>query len=402
MAALHNALKTLSPTPFSLVPTETTDLKSYLQDAFHRAQVLIDSVPLPTPPNTGRSRANTTASIASNASEISPSPARSDPPRAEHAILQKEWGKPVKLTPKENPLGMTVYRLAGKDGKGAWFARRSVHEGLGFEKWKKGLQREFPKTMEVQGGPGEGNIRGIGAERRVERHVVEGVGMAEGEFWCTCCDWTGDLKISVVTVCSKQRLFYAITLKLFSGFRSPMLIPPRLILVYHLSAQFPGPTTPRDFVTLLLTSDAALVDEPSSRPGSSASEGHPPRLTSRPPHFLVISKPCDHPDCPPRDGFIRGQYESIEFVQEIPPKPEDPPTLEGEELVNPVEWIMITRSDPGGSVPRFMVERGTPSGIVADASKFLDWACSADHPTIDEDEHENSLKAPNGNRPRNG
>lgn len=184
MAALHNALKTLSPTPFSSVPTETTELKKYLQDAFHRAQVLIDSVPLPPHPDTGRSRANTTTSIASNASEISPSPARSDPPRAEHAVLQKEWGKPYKLTPKENPLGMTVYKLAGKDGKGAWFARRSVHEGLGFDKWKKGLQREFPKTMEVQGGPGEGNIRGIGAERRVEKHVVEEVGMAEGKFWC--------------------------------------------------------------------------------------------------------------------------------------------------------------------------------------------------------------------------
>ena len=40
---------------------------------------------------------------------------------------------------------------------------------------------------------------------------------------------------------------------------------------------------------------------------------------------------------------------------------------------------MITRSDPGGSVPRFMVERGTPGSIVADASKFLDWACKKDH-----------------------
>ncbi|KAA6407802.1 MAG: hypothetical protein FRX48_08153 [Lasallia pustulata] len=350
MAALHNALKTLSPTAFSSVPTKTPELKEYLQDAFHRAQVLIDSVPLPPPPTTGRSRANTTTSIASNASEISPSPARSDPPRAEHAILQKEWGKPVKLTPKENPLGMTVYKLAGKDGKGAWFARRSVHEGLGFEKWKKGLQREFPETMEVQGGPGEGNIRGIGAEKRVERHVVEGVGMAE---------------------------------------------------VYHLSAQFPGPTTPRDFVTLLLTSDSALIDEASSRPASSASEGHPPRLTSRPPHFMVISKPCDHPDCPPRDGFVRGQYESIEFVQEIPLKPEESPTSEGEELANPVEWIMITRSDPGGSVPRFMVERGTPSSIVADASKFLDWACRADHPTIEEDHQDDNLKVGNSVGERN-
>lgn len=117
---------------------------------------------------------------------------------------------------------------------------------------------------------------------------------------------------------------------------------------------------------------------------------------------MVISKPCDHPDCPPRDGFIRGQYESIELVQEIPPKPEDNPISKGEEQINPVEWIMITRSDPGGSVPRFMVERGTPSGIVSDASKFLDWACTADHPTIDEDNQEDTLEVPNGNQGRNG
>ena len=183
MAALHDALKSLSPTSFSSIPKDESELKTYLQDAFQQAQVLIDSVPLPPSPDTGRSRANTATSSASSASEISSSPARSDPPRAEHAALQREWGKPVKLTPKENPLGVTVYKLGGKDGKGAWFARRSVHEGLGFEKWKRGLQREFPKTMEVQGGPGEGNIRGIGAEKRVERHEVKEVGKVEGEFW---------------------------------------------------------------------------------------------------------------------------------------------------------------------------------------------------------------------------
>lgn len=183
---------------------------------------------------------------------------------------------------------------------------------------------------------------------------------------------------------------------------------------------------------------------------------------------MVISRPCLHPDCPPRDGFIRGQYESIEFVQEIPLRPKktsstthlrnhdcarasssspnraDPletmqnslnkeredetgldnvqgdvaprPSLDhsvswrgrkrgktisfaesrgsrakGEAVdmlqddsddlaeTNPVEWVMITRSDPGGSVPRFLVERGTPSGIVADASKFVDWAFNKEH-----------------------
>ena len=172
---------------------------------------------------------------------------------------------------------------------------------------------------------------------------------------------------------------------------------------------------------------------------------------------MVISRPCDHPECPPREGYVRGQYESVEFIREVPMKLKKAastsnllgnirersvsPSLEKEavmrsaekklngsadyernadglspaveediaregrkrgktisfagsrgasakgeamdnphghdynEEMNPVEWIMITRSDPGGNVPRFLVERGTPGSIVADASKFLDWAC---------------------------
>ena len=62
-----------------------------------------------------------------------------------------------------------------------------------------------------------------------------------------------------------------------------------------------------------------------------------------------------------------------------------PESDEEDEEINPVEWIMITRSDPGGSVPRWMVERGTPSGIVADASKFLDWACQKGHLGVEEE-----------------
>jgi len=227
--------------------------------------------------------------------------------------------------------------------------------------------------------------------------------------------------------------------------------------VYLLSAQFAGPTTPRDFVTMLLTSDHALTDE-------SGGENEVPR------HYMVISKPCNHPDTAPRDGYIRGEYESVEFIREIPRK--KPPqrsasamnlssqgkharnqssTLgkeavlrnatrnhsrgmsdsdvpigakasasetdlshsesrargktisfdssrdtKGEKLdnsgqedeseSNPVEWIMITRSDPGGSVPRFMVERGTPGGIVSDAGKFLNWASSKNIEDFDSDE----------------
>ncbi len=80
-------------------------------------------------------------------------------------------------------MAMAVYKTAGKDGKGAWFARRSVHEGMGFKKWKMGLQKEFPESMAVRGGPGEGNIRGIGGERRVERIAVDGMGMIEGDIF---------------------------------------------------------------------------------------------------------------------------------------------------------------------------------------------------------------------------
>lgn len=193
---------------------------------------------------------------------------------------------------------------------------------------------------------------------------------------------------------------------------------------------------------------------------------------------MVISKPCIHPDCPPRDGFVRGQYESIEFIREVPtgsrkgaglevPRqtrnransaslardsivrnaskahtfphnldpsqdgratiPDAAPSagagqgteaagrargktisfvesaggevtanasltgrkghdLDETEESNPVEWIMITRSDPGGNVPRWMVERGTPSSIVADAIKFLDWACKLEDSHVEEND----------------
>jgi hypothetical protein len=120
--------------------------------------------------------------------------------------LQKEW-KQVKMNPRENPLGMSVYKLGGKDGRGSWFARRSVHEGLGFTKWKKGLEKEFPETMKVQGGPGEGNIRGIGGERRVAYKNIEGVGKMEGRS--LSCIYNSRLMIySISSVCSISRAYY--------------------------------------------------------------------------------------------------------------------------------------------------------------------------------------------------
>jgi Protein of unknown function (DUF3074) len=181
MAALHEALQTLSPIEWDEI--EHSDLKSFLQESMSKSQTLIDSVPPPPEdmPTLTRPRSNTNASSSSNGSEVSTT-ADHVPASSLHAALQKEWGKPIKLAPKDNPLGIHVYKLGGKDGKGAWFARRSCHEGLGFKKWKKSLEREFHESLQVHGGPGEGNVRGIGADRRIVKKKVEGAGEMAGAF----------------------------------------------------------------------------------------------------------------------------------------------------------------------------------------------------------------------------
>jgi hypothetical protein len=113
---------------------------------------------------------------------------------------------------------------------------------------------------------------------------------------------------------------------------------------------------------MLITSPNCLTD--ASKVGSEI-----------PRHYMVVSIPVNHPDAPPRDGMVRGFYESIEMIREIPLSGNDDPET------NPVEWIMVTRSDPGGGIPRFMVERNVPSSIVQDAVKFLNWACPQDGAT---------------------
>ena len=411
MATLHSALAGLAPLNFDECPSDPAELDQFMSGLFDNSETVLESVPIGALEDSpARPRSATTSSIASSSSEMSSSSARSAPPSPEHVALQKEWGKPLKINAKDNPLNIQVYKCSGKDSRGAWFARRSVHEGLGFARFKRGLEREFPETMKVQGGPGEGNIRGIGGEKCVHDMEVPGKGRVQ---------------------------------------------------VYYLSAQFPGPTTPRDFVTFLVTSAKAMKN---------TQHGDVPELAPR--HYMVISKPCLHPDCPPKDGMVRGQYESVEFIREVPRKPKkfmsshDLPTVDrtmngrrspdlerdavlrsaglasklgtqhenrsAEDVTrhdyrasldparepsrspsgrrrgatvaapdsphdstrqrhqeeadqydpeaNPVEWIMITRSDPGGGIPRFMVERGTPSSIVADAYKFLNWATQQDLP----------------------
>ncbi|KAI1327856.1 hypothetical protein F5Y16DRAFT_370511 [Xylariaceae sp. FL0255] len=268
----------------------------------------------------------------------------------EIAELRKEW-KEVKLNASANPFGMHVFKLSSKDGRGAWFARRSVHRGLSFETWKSGMESELAEGLKVQGEPGDGAVRGLGADRRVVNETVDGCGKIE---------------------------------------------------VYELSARFGGPTTPRDFVTLCLSSDSATRS---------------PENAKKARHFILVSKPCQHPECPQKDGFIRGSYESVELIREVKVhedrkqsqdansslditttdgnvsssenaaegrvSKDDPVTRAGggsdhEHDVGEtvIEWLMITRSDPGGNVPRFLVERGMAPVLASDADKFFKWMSS--------------------------
>jgi hypothetical protein len=314
MAELHEALKALSPTTWDDVPLD--DLSPYMTALLTSGELICNSVPPPvdgTPFLEAKPHFDQPNGATSH-KDVLPSQARSHPPSKDHEDLQKNWGKAMKFSAKENPLNIAVYKMAGKDRFGAWFARRSVHEGIGFSKFINAMKSEFDESLAVEGGPGSGSIRGIGADTRLEKKEVDGLGAVE---------------------------------------------------VYQLSAQFPGPTTPREFIPLILTSDQAMTKMSAAQ--TSDGQTHIPRS------HMILSRPITHPNAPERSGYIRGKYESVELVREIPLSKTSDNASNDPEL-NPVEWIMITRSDPGGGIPRFMVDRGTPSAMLGDVHKWLDWA----------------------------
>lgn len=369
----HEPFKALGPIDWAEIAAQQSSdaLPDFLSKTFASAQTLIDSVPEPSrsaAAASGRARAQTdSAALAPHvAAAVSSSAAHGDAELA--GKIRKDW-KEVKVGPKENPMGMAVWKLSAKDGKGSWFARRSAHRELPYERWRAGLEREFEESLrrnERAAAAGDDatigahKIRGIGAERKVEEMVVEGAAAK--------------------------------------------------LHVYLLSVRFPGPTTPRDFVTLLITSQDEEDGEKDA--GQGGEEKRKKKNGRKPRQFMVLSKPCQHPDAPPRPGFIRGTYESVEIIREVPvdkplrrtrssldttkddfarPAVEDStvPSVqharsdvgaqdEEDEPEYAIEWLMITRSDPGGSVPRFMVEKGTPPGICTDAGKFVKWLYSED------------------------
>lgn len=331
MADLQSALKLLCPVEWADVPQD--DLPRFLSDCFKAGELLCNSVP-PSPNGTpfeSSAPTNTVPNAAKSAAEMHSSSVRPPKRFPGHEELQKKWGKPMKFNKRDNPLDIALYKMAGHDRNGAWFARYNVLEGMGFSKFKKAMQREFPETLLEQGPPGAGAKRGLSADRRVER-VVEGQGKLE---------------------------------------------------VYQLSAQMPSPVSPREFVTLLLSTEEALTEK--SAVEITSGENYTPR------HFMVVSKPLEHPDTPNRPSFVKGHYESVELIREIPlhaakgTRSDD--KLSDDPELNPVEWIMITRSDPGGGIPRFLVDRGTPEAMLGDVTKFLNWACPQENiPDADADE----------------
>ncbi|GFF80329.1 hypothetical protein IFM61606_01509 [Aspergillus udagawae] len=403
MASLQEALQCLSPTTWDSVPSDPAKLRDYINDISSKARLIVDSVP-ETPPSR-KQTCYTFDPSSPAASRITPSLARTGSTDPKLASLQREWGKPIKPAgSKENPLEIPIYKVQGADGKGHWFGRRTVHEGLPFSTWKRKLASEMEETLEAnqarlrKGRVADQAVRGIGAERLIERVKVK--------------DENGERDLGTVNV-------------------------------YHVSAQFPKPTTPRDFVTLIINWETE-VNGGSEATGAGA--GAEAQRRGR--NWMMVSKPCEHPDAPSRQGYIRGQYESVEFIREIPvtkppvrdvplekavsparsednllrqgasaepaaqkeaiggkvgrprgktesavlenrdketAKPIDGLDRDDEEDPWPVEWIMVTRSDPGGSIPRWMVEKGTPKSICTDAVKFVDWACR-DTTTRDEDE----------------
>ncbi|OQE25350.1 hypothetical protein PENSTE_c006G04312 [Penicillium steckii] len=344
MAALHEALECLKPTSWEVVPQSPDELRDYVRDIFKNSRLVAESLPDP-PTNENETSHTESARVISSSARVG----ETDP---ELTSLQKEWGKPLKMGgPKDNPLGVTVWKLSASDGGGSWFGRRSVHEGLPYTRWQEKLSAEYDETLKInrkkleKGQVPDSCVRGIGAEEKVESiEVKDDDGSMLGQ-----------------------------------------------VMVYHVSAQFPKPTAPRDFVAMIITSETGLRAGGTKQPGRS---------------WMMISKPCEHPGVPAKNGYVRGEYESVEIIREIPRKDSDEDTSGSENTkkgkgettkdggqedgdeTNPVEWIMVTRSDPGGSIPRYLVDKGTPKSVGTDAAKFVDWASKDD--TSDRKSSDNS------------
>ena len=74
---------------------------------------------------------------------------------------------------------------------------------------------------------------------------------------------------------------------------------------------------------------------------------------------IVVSRPVIHPDAPPQPHYIRGVYESIDFIRDL-----------GDEGV---EWVMALASSPEGNIPGWLSEKAMAGQISAAVPAFSKW-----------------------------
>lgn len=186
--AHHEPFKALGPIDWTTVSSQEDagSLPSLLATTFADSQTLVDSIPAPAPVKGSSSDPIGRARSATD-SAVGPAPTTTTTTslgKAAAATLRADW-KEVKIGngARDNPHSISVYRLSARDGRGTWFARRSLHRGIGFERWRAGLQKEFDETLKraPPTEPGTGNIRGIGAEKMVENRELSSDGSLRGK-----------------------------------------------------------------------------------------------------------------------------------------------------------------------------------------------------------------------------
>ena len=299
MGSLHEALQCLGPTTWDEVPKEQTELRDYLRDIARKARLIVDSVPEqepqqqpPTPEECDATQhshdANHTPGepykITSSSARVSTDTningtgtGTADPE------LQQQWGKPLKPgNSRDNPYNIPMYKMQAADGKAAWFARRSVHEGMPYSRWKEKLSDEMEWTLRMnrarleKGQAPDRVVRGLGAAKKEEEVSVFGDDDGDGSG--------GDGK------------------EVLGG-----------VKVFDICAHCPKPTTPRDFVQLCASWGEDMGE------GGNGEEKQKGQGQRRCRNSLFVSKPCEHPDLASYDGYLRGQYESVEFIREVLP-----------------------------------------------------------------------------------
>lgn len=416
MASLQEAFDALGPIAWEDVPQTQEGLREYISNLAQKCRLIVESVPEPPSSSTEESDSTQHETNGSSSNgvqgggggrltkpyKVTTSPVRYNTTDVDILSYQSRWSKPLKPgSSRDNPHNIPMYKMQGHDGKGTWFGRRSVHEGMPFSHWKRKMAGELDDTLKWNTArlekrqPPDRVVRGMGAVKKAEDVEVMD---AEGRV-------------------------------VVGGVR-----------VYDIAALFPKPTTPRDFVQVSFSWEDAV--------GPEGERGVTGRGGRRCRSWLSMSRPCLHPDLVHEDGYIRGQYDSLEFIREVLPVGEEDssspsksvksvtwsdPNLVTHEQVSdsaskkdkkgrkrgktdsavpdkqeeqsespaaaaagdvfddeanpyPVEWIMVTRSDPGGSIPRWVIDKGTPKTIWADTVKFLDWASREEppHGTADE------------------